>query len=207
MSRLASSDIQDLFARLTIAERRSVRRRAISFLRNEATRRSNEKLRSGAVRLLVALLPGTFAAIERVFQDTSSPLWYEIHFTMFAALRREDLSPLDQEQVLKLIRAYLLTIHSDAGFAAWKAGALLGDEWRGSCSLQILGEVLRSATHVAGRKAALHGIEHALCGASEAETTYLTKLIRASSRDDRSVELRRRARAALKGEGCGPRVA
>lgn len=203
---LATSAIQERLARLPNTDKRAVRDLAIGVLRGGGKLRRNEKLRSGAVRLIVALLPHTFEAFASVLKDTSSPLWYENHFTMFCSLCREELTPSDQGHVLGLIRTYLLTVRSDAGFAAWKAGELLGNEWRDSRSIRILGEVLRCATHVAGRKAALHGIEHALHGTSDEERKYLAGLIRASSRDDKSGILRRQAEAALRGERCGPRL-
>lgn len=88
----------------------------------------DEKLRAGAVRLIVALLPKTFAALESLLRDCSSPLWYEVHFTIFCALERDNFAPADQARVKQLIREYLLNIRSGSGFAAWKAGDLLGDE-------------------------------------------------------------------------------
>ena len=123
---------------------------------------------------------------------------------MFCALNRNDLSRTDQARVLRLIRDYLLNIQGDAGFAAWKAGNLLGDEWRDSRTVEILGELLFEARFSTGRKAALHGIEHALHGAPEAEGKKLLALLRQAAREDRSVEVRRYAKLALKGLGCAP---
>jgi hypothetical protein len=202
---LASKSIKDGFQRRSPELRQRVRRFALRILRDIKLKR-NEKLRSGAVRLIVALLPETFAILERLLRDCSSPLWYEVHFTMFSALDRNALEPADQSRVLQLIRQYLLDISSDAGFAAWKAGDILGDEWRNSETAEILGDLLVSARHVSGRKAALHGIEHALNHIPPAEVEKLSALVRKVSRDDRSMEVRRKARLALEGGGCGPPI-
>jgi len=116
------------------------------------------------------------------------------------------LEPADQARVLQLIRTYLLSIRTDAGFAAWKAGDLLGDEWRDSDTVEMLGELLLSARYASGRKAALHGIEHALNHATKAEADKLSALVRKTAQGDRSIEVRREALLALEGAGCGPAI-
>ena len=63
---LATSAIQERLARLTKTDKRAVRDLAIGVLRGGGKLRRNEELRSGAVRLIVALLPHTFEAIESV---------------------------------------------------------------------------------------------------------------------------------------------
>lgn len=183
----------------------AIKRMAIKTLRSIDLKKE-EELRDGAVRLIVASLPDTFPVLEQLLRDHTSPLWYEVHFTAFCSLERDHLTPSDQKRVLELIRDYLLNISSGAGHAAWKAGDLLGDEWRDSATLEILRELLISARHAAGRRAALHGIEHALNKASPAEARRLFSLVRKVAEEDRSAEVRRSAQLALQGVGCGPRA-
>ena len=166
--------------------------------------RKREKLRDGAVRLIVASLPKMFPVFEQVLRDQTSPLWYEVHFTAFCSLERADLTPNDQKRIVLLIRDYLLNVSSGAGHAAWKAGDLLGDEWRDSTTVEILAELVVGARHAAGRKAALHGIEHALNKASAAESESLFSVLRRVAVNDRSARVRRSAQLALEGVGCGP---
>ncbi len=168
ISELASDDIRTRFRHLPNGQRWNVLRFSQRVLNNRKLKK-DENLRAGSARLIVALLPETFESFDKLLRDCSSPLWYEVQFTMFCALNRNDLSRTDQARVLRLIRDYLLNIQGDAGFAAWKAGDLLGDEWRDSRTVEILGELLFEARFSTGRKAALHGIEHALHGAPEAE--------------------------------------
>jgi len=151
---------------------------------------------------VVALLPQTFDLFEGLLSDCSSPLWYEAQFTAFSALDRGDLSQRDQNRVLALIERYLMNVKSGSGYAAWKAGDLLGDEWNTTETVQILEKLLFSAKSVAGRKAALHGIEHAIRKALPSERERLFSLIRKLASIDRSAEVREDASLALKGVGC-----
>ena len=200
---LASSHIKDRYLQLPTGQRQQVLRFAESVLKSPELKR-NQKLRAGAVRLVVALLPETFSLLEELFQDCFSPLWYEVQFTALSALDRDDLGEAQRARVLRLVHNYVLNINSEAGFAAWKAGDILGDEWRDSGTVKMLGELLLSAKHVAGRKAALHGIEHALNKATPAEAQQLWECVRKAAQNDRSAEVRRAAKLTLKGIGCGP---
>ena len=202
---LASQYIKERLQRLPSDQRSRVRRLALRVMKDFELKKKG-RLRTGAVRVIVALLPETFDVLESLLRDCSSPLWYEVHFTIFCALDRGNLALSDQARILQLIREYVLRINSDAGFAAWKAGDLLGDEWRDSETVEILGELLISARHVPGRKAALHGIEHALSHATKPEAEKLSALVRKAAQRDRSIEVRRNANLALKGAGCGPPI-
>jgi hypothetical protein len=164
--------------------------------------RRDEKLRSGAVRLIVALLPTTFPLFEKMLSDSSRPLWYEVHFTAFAALDRGDMSEADQKHVLALTEQYLVNAKSEAGFAAWKAGDLLGDEWHSPETVDILERLLSSARYVGGRLAALHGIQHAMNKATPSEKDRLLSLVRKVASDDPSAEVRGHATYTLTDGGC-----
>jgi hypothetical protein len=168
----------------------------------DKTLKSDEELRNGAVRLIVALLPKTFPTVEELLSDSTSPLWYEVQFTAFSSLDRDDLSRTDQERVLTLIENYLMNVKSESGYAAWKAGDLLGDEWNTRETVQILERLLSSARHVAGRKAALHGLQHAIEKATPIKRENLFSLIREVASSDPSAEIRKDANLTLEGTGC-----
>jgi hypothetical protein len=201
ISKVASPYIVETFGQLSRETRSEVERFALQVLRSKHLKK-NEALRNGAARLVVALLPKTFATLQELLSDQSSPLWYEVHFIIFSALDREDLSTKDQKRALGLVRKYLIDVSSSAGYAAWKAGDLLGDEWRDSETVGMLEELLFSAKHAAGRKAALHGIEHAIKKAMPADRERLFSLIRKVASADQSAELRKSASLALEGVGC-----
>ena len=205
ISDLASSSILDALKLLPRSDQARIRQLAARALRDVRLRnqKTDERLRNGAVRLIVALLPETFPLLEKLLEDCSSPLWYEVHFTLFAALNRADLSVEDQKRVLHLIKDYLIEIQSAAGYAAWKAGDLLGDEWLDPETVGILEELLFSAKHVAGRKAVIHGIEHALRKMTLPGRNRILALVERAAVEDDSEVIRRRAQSILEGRLCG----
>lgn len=180
---------------------KALKRCAIHVLAYEKLKR-NENLRIGAVRLIVELLPKTFPVLERLLSDNSSPLWYEVHFTAFNSLDRSDLSETDQVRVLALVEDYLMNAKSDAGAAAWKAGDMLGDEWYTPETLRILEKLALSARYVAGRKGALHGIQHAMDETTPSEMKRIRALLRKVASEDPSAEVRDYATYTLTDGGC-----
>ncbi len=198
---LANSYILDELKTFSTDDQRAVKRYAMRVLRDSSLMRDSE-LRAASARVIVALLPESFAAFERFLSDSSTPFWYEAHFTAFVQLDRSDLSEADQSRVLGLIETYLTLAKSQAGFAAWKAGDLLGDEWLSSETVRILEKLLFSAKYVAGRAGALHGIKHAITRASPSGRNRLSSLIRKVAAEDRSSTIRRSAELALEGVGC-----
>ncbi|MDP9268029.1 MAG: hypothetical protein M3P27_06835 [Acidobacteriota bacterium] len=200
---LASSYVRRRFSQLPPTEQIAVRRMALRVLQDRKMKR-DEKLRDGAVRFIVALLPKTLPLVRRLLADRSSPLWYEVHFMIFASLDKGDFDRSGQASVLRLVHDYLSAINSDAGSAAWKAGDLLGDEWFSHETEKLLQSLLLNANHPAGRRAALHGIEHALNHKPRASRDRLFALVRQAASHDRSAVVRRDAALALRGVGCGP---
>lgn len=198
---MASSFIIGILGKLNKDEQNAVEQHALRVLRDKRLK-SDDELRNGAVRLIVALLPRTFPTVEELLSDSTSPLWYEVQFTAFSSLDRDDLSRSDQEHVLVLIENYLINVKSESGYAAWKAGDLLGDEWNTPETVQILERLLSSAKHVAGRKAALHGLRHAIEKATPLERKDLFSLIREAASSDPSAEIRKDANLTLEGVGC-----
>ena len=141
--------------------------------------------------MIVALLPETFPNVEEVLSDSLSPLWYDVHFIVFNSLERSNLSEADQKRVLTLVEKYLVNAKSEAGFAAWKAGDMLGDEWYAADTVEIPTRVVRSARYVASRNGALHGIQHAMNEATPSEKERLLALVRKVASEDASSEVSR----------------
>ena len=200
-SQYASSSILTELKKLGQSQRTMIQQCALRVLADQYLRR-DEKLRAGAVRLIVALLPTTFPVLEKLLSDFSAPLWYEVHFTAFSSLDRGDLGEADQKRVLTLIEKYLVNAKSEAGFAAWKAGDILGDEWYGPDTVVILERLLSSARYVAGRNAALHGIQHAIKEVPSSERKRLLSLVRKVASEDPSAEVRDYASYTLTNGGC-----
>lgn len=202
-SDLDSPSVRRRLLRLPSREQKRIRLLADRILRDAAARKE-KKLRNGAARVIVALLPETFSSIKQLLSDSKSRLWHEVHFIIFAALDRKELTKTDQTRVLELIHTYLKEAKSDAGYAAWEAGLLLGGEWRSDETVELLKELLFTAKHPPGRMGALHGIEHALQRASLAGSRHLFSLIQKAANEDRSAKVRLSARLALGGSQCGP---
>lgn len=200
-SQYASSSILGELKKLDQGHQAMIEKCAVRVLADRRLRR-DEKLRTGAVRLIVALLPKTFSVLEKLLSDFSMPLWYEVHFTTFSSLDRSDLNEVDQKRVLTLVEEYLVNAKSEAGFAAWKAGDILGDEWYAPETVKILERLLSSARYVAGRNAALHGIQHAMTEVPSSEKERLLSLVRQVASDDPSAAVRDYATYALTGGGC-----
>jgi hypothetical protein len=196
-----SSSILDELRKLDRGHQVVLTKYATRVLADDRLRR-NEKVRSGAVRLIVALLPRTFTIFKQLLSNCSVSFWYEVHFTAFSALDRGDLSKSAQQQVLALVEQYLVNAKSDAGFAAWKAGDILGDEWYALDTLEILTRVVRSARYVAGRNVALHGIQHAMTEVPPSEKERLLSLVRKVASEDPSAEVRDYATYTLTNGGC-----
>jgi hypothetical protein len=130
---------------------------------------SNEELRIGAVKVLVAALPQSFPLIQQLLLDFSTSLAYEVHFTLFCflddALYRTPSYSVDRRTIrrlLRLVELYLNRVPSTRGSAAWMAGDLLGDHWRSGGAVDVLLRTAKNSRQEAGRLGAIHGLAHAL---------------------------------------------
>jgi hypothetical protein len=205
VSDLASSAIKNRFRRHSPRDRARIRKLADHILRDLPLRK-REKVRNGAARLIVALLPTTFSSVKELLTDSRTRLWHEVHFIILAALDRKELARNDQTRVLKLLQTYIRDSKSEAGYAVWKAGYLLGDGWRSDETVRLLEELALTAKHPSGRKSALHGIKHALQQASPAQSRHLFSLIQRVAHEDPSAVVRRAARLDLHSTRCGPAI-
>lgn len=160
-----------------------------------------------AVKLLVADLPRSLGIIRRVLADFSKNNRYELHFTLFCWLDREHL-PANlrlRNQILSAVCEYLFSVRSEKGYGAWMAGDLLGDHWRTRSALRCLRRLALEASHPAGRKGAIHGLEKAYSWSTPSARASVRRLLTKSSRSDPSDSVREAARLALGRLAGGPR--
>lgn len=115
------------------------------------------------IKILIALIPETINTIKKLLLDFSDEISYERHFTLFCYLDDvfdflEDIEIINE--ILDLIKNYLLNVKYDYAMAAWMAGDLLGDHWRNIDSAQkVLFEVIKNSKYTTGKLSALHGIK------------------------------------------------
>jgi hypothetical protein len=111
----------------------------------------------GLPEILIALLPSSYGLVKSVLSMTVPKAVYEMHFTMFALLERQEFNSLEQDGIELLLREYLMKVRSTAAFAAWKAGLVLAEEWLSDRSESLLIELMASARFPAGRLGAING--------------------------------------------------
>ncbi len=197
-----------LAARLKRLPRRSRSRltaKAARFLSNPKLV-ANEAARVGAARLLVAALPHTLGTVEALLGDFSRPMAYEVHFSLFCFLDRDSLprAPWVEAKVLPMLERYLRQVPRQTAYAAWMAGDALGDHWQTNEALDVLLRSVVGARYAAGRKAAIHGLEHALHWVPPSSATKVWSTLRGIALSDHSQQVRDDAKSALEGRGCGP---
>jgi hypothetical protein len=171
--------------------------------------RRAERDRIAGAKLLVALLPESLETIKRFLEKTDDRWWYELHFSLFCFLdSAQSRSARISESVYRKVKDYISSASSNTAQAAWMAGDLLGDHWAGSHVGADLGELALTAQYVAGREAALHGIEHRFRHAGKAERVKLTKILGQLAEEDRSGAVRISARLVMRMVGlAGERTA
>jgi hypothetical protein len=169
---------------------------------NDKAVMGQEAARNAVLSFIVEFLPHTFPLLERVLTTYNWPFWHEAQFIALAWLVRSERNRSEQHEVLALVEKNLMTIRSEAGMAAWKAGDMLGDEWLCPDTIKILERVVLAAPYVAGRKGAVHGIAHAIEKAGGVGTKRLLQLLRRVSVEDRSADVRSYAEYFLKHGGC-----
>jgi hypothetical protein len=189
-------------ARMVQKEGQLPRRRLAAHLRAAVGSRRlpiNEETRVIVARIAVALLPDSTATIRTVLQHSPASRLGELQFSLFVFLS-DAPELLNEDQippVRRVVEQYLLSVRSKAAQAAWMAGDLLGDHWPLADSLPVLLHAARSATYVAGREGALHGLAHAIERASKREQWAIVEQLRIIADTDRSREIRRYAGGVL----------
>jgi hypothetical protein len=155
--------------------------------------------RIAAVKVLVADIVHSRDFIRKLLRDFSSKEKYELHFTLFCWLDREDL-PADSQlrrDVLSFITEYLMTVKRESAYASWMAGDLLGDHWKTPTAIDALCRGAAKARHPAGRKGSIHGLQQAYSWISESARVRVQKLITRISRSDASSSVREYAQFVL----------
>jgi len=161
-----------------------------------------ERERVRAVKVLVALLPESWAIIQRWLRAGADPRKHEVLFTLFCFLDDVPLRPGAEAlrgAVLKLIEEFLIQVRKDPKLAAWMAGDLLGDHWELQESLPILFRAAKGARFVAGRKAALHGLAHALSRTKGSSRSKIRRVLAEVQEADRSATVRQESEFVLSG--------
>lgn len=161
-----------------------------------------ERERVRAVEVLIALLPESWAIVQRWLRAGADPRTHEVLFTFFCFLGdvpSESRTKSLHGPVLKLIEEFLIQVRKDPKLAAWMAGDLLGDHWELQESLPILFRVAKDARFVAGRKAALHGLAHALSRTKGSSRSRIRRVLAEVQEADRSGAVREESESIL----CG----
>jgi len=145
-------------------------------------------------RVLVALLPASLPVVRDWLVRRGSVVDYEVHFTLFCYLDWCQELPESSSvgpAVLDLVSDYLETVPADTARAAWMAGDLLGDHWSASETWPMLLDLTQRARYVAGRKAALSGLETVVRkGITPAQAREAASVLRRVSLSDRSPAVR-----------------
>lgn len=132
-----------------------------SVLRSSPLRKS-ESVRVLMTKLVSALLPDSLTVIRELLLQKRNRHDFEVHFSLFCFLDQVlglGVGEPTVRAVLRTVEEYLLGVQVETALAAWMAGDLLGDHWRPEEALDSLRKVLSDGRHVAGREAAIHGLE------------------------------------------------
>lgn len=160
--------------------------------------------RSMAV-VLVSLLPKSAHSIRNILCNLEGKM-LELHFSLFCMLDCAPEIPRAEKFALEvplLVQDYLMNIRSEAAFAAWMAGDLLGDHWEPKTALPVLLKVAREGRFVAGRLGALHGLDHLRDHMAPASWREIVgTLLHEMRRTDRSKDVRWHANHIFNGRGC-----
>lgn len=165
--KLISEDFEDIVSslcRLNAAKRDRVLTSIVQRIAIRSWRRSRIR-RSALVRIIVGLLPESYALLDRLLHNQSDFHDYEIHFAFFCYLhwtaRHKALRDCATD-VLKLVRLYMVNARTDQAMAAWMASDMLGDHWETGPATRVLLDVAQNARRPFCRLAALDGIEKLL---------------------------------------------
>jgi hypothetical protein len=145
---------------------------------------------------LIALLPLSTRAIERLLSAANPRCVYELHFSLFGALSKAYFNDLEQDGIEYLLMTYLSEVRSTSSYAAWKAGLLLGEDWRSPRSEALLIRLMMSAKFPAGRMGAINGYRFVIERRKTFTTEELSPL-RAVAKSDKSAKVRQDAKFHL----------
>ena len=164
---------------------------------------NNEAVRIAAVRVLVALLPTSLAAIADLLSRCQNKHHYEVHFTLFCYLdwaqEMPDAFSLT-EDVLLLVENYLMTVPRKTARAAWMAGDMLGEHWNEQEAVPLLMKTAQGAKYSVGRLQSVFGLAHMLDRLPVESDTHksILKALRKISSSDPSKDVRKNAKGELR---------
>jgi hypothetical protein len=108
-------------------------------------------------RAVASLLPDSWSLMRELLFTTKPKAVYEVHFSLFGSLDPDNFNQLERDGIELLLVEYLFQVRSTAEFAAWKAGLVLGEEWRSERSEMELRWLMTSARFPAGRMGGING--------------------------------------------------
>ncbi len=181
----------------------SNRNRLLELLKDELRTQSfsKESERVSLAKLLVAVYPLSQKLIEGSLFSKRGKNMREFHFSMFCYLDHiRELRPGSVPRICRLIGKYMeQSPRNDTAMATWMAGDLLGDHLPLKNALPILARVSQKAPHSHIRKAALHGLSHALNRSTKSgQLLEIKNLLTKISATDSNASVRRLAGRVLK---------
>ena len=187
---------------LDVEQKESVLATCIPVL-NGVQSRKNDAVRIVAVRVIVALLPLSLAAIADLLSRCQNKHHYEVHFTLFcyldSAQEMPDASSLTKD-VLLLVENYLMTVPRKTALAAWMAGDMLGEHWNEQEAAPLLMRTAQGAKYSVGRELSVLGLGDMLgrLPVGSAFHKDILKTVRKVSSSDPSRYVREDAKMLLK---------
>ena len=187
---------------LDVEQKESVLATCIPVL-NGVQSRKNDAVRIVVVRVIVALLPTSLAAIADLLSRYQNKHHYEVHFTLFCYLdwaqEMPDAFSLT-EDVLLLVENYLMTVPRKTARAAWMAGDMLGEHWNEQEAVPLLMKTAQGAKYSVGRLQSVFGLAHMLDRLPVKSDTHksILKALRKISSSDPSKDVRKNAKGELR---------
>ena len=142
---------------------------------------------------LVALLPSSYESVQRVLSSRSPVGIYEVHFSIFNALDRDEFNRLEQDGIEALLAEYLMNARSTAAYAAWEAGHVMGHDWFSPRTERALIHLIANARFPAGRLGAINGYSW-LVQYMQATTRAGLAPLKSAARNDPSKSVRDQAK-------------
>jgi len=169
-------------------------KRIARYSRSEsALRFASASVLGGMGRAVAACLPDSFDVARDLLFSPKSKCIFEAQFSFFGALDPENFNQLEKDGIELLLVEYLSRVRSTESYAAWKAGMVLGEEWRSSRSELELRWLMKSARFPAGRLGAINGFRFIIQKRRTFTADELLPL-RSLARSDKSRAVRKLAR-------------
>ncbi len=172
--------------------RRGLLAKVSALLQREGYCRNQEERIAGA-KVLVAFLPESLELIGKYLEARTDQWDHEFHFSLFCFLDDSQFLPIPPttiRTICDLVVEYLASVRQETAAAAWMAGHLLGDHWKGKEALEGLKNVALRGRYAAGRKSAVGGLEEWLAKSNKNEKAEIIRVLNQISIDDHSPRIR-----------------